>query len=727
MTARLAPRTWLLLAVLVVSTLVGLVAAKLNSARTVPVATATTHAFVDLSGPSIIQKTALADEVANLQRRAELYARLMTTPPVLARIAERTGIPAARIGALARTTAPVPFALTQESSEERAHEIRQSQQPYHIEVQSDPGEPLIAVYTQAPSIVEAERLATSSLAGLRDYLDALARREGVPSRVEASVHQLGKASGRVQGGKAAVVIGGLTFLAAFCITFVVLAGVAYGWRRRGRAVRMEHSGPHLAPAAPAPAGPTPGRTSAPPRAAALGDWPRTTRVLPWLLAAFIAMLWLVPFNTIELAVSTPIDLKLDRLVLPFVVLAWGLAFLGGGAFAPRLKLTWIHAAIGAFVACVLVGVVLGAQQLHQLQELDLAVKKLPLLIAYVSVFVMVASAVRPSEVRPFMNYTLVLAVICGLGIIWQYRMHQNLFTIVSDKLLPGAFTIASDTSGGDLDSLGRRWIAGPAEAGLEAVTMLSMALSIAVVGLVGDRGRKERLLYVLAACILLAAIFATGRKSALLAPAAVVLTLAYFRRRELLSLAPAGLIIAIVVSVLSPGAVQGTISQFIRPDRASVPTTSDRTADYDAIRPDLWTNFLLGRGYGSYNHETYRVLDSDVLSRVVETGVLGLLTFFAIGISVVLTARRTIAARDPTYSPVALIGAAAAVCFLVASALFDVLGFPHAPYIFLYLTGLVAVVVARDPEPDPVPTAPERAHGGRRHRRAVQVPLVVRR
>ena len=29
-----------------------------------------------------------------------------------------------------------------------------------------------------------------------------------------------------------------------------------------------------------------------------------TRVLPWMLAAFIAMLWLVPFNTIELGIAS---------------------------------------------------------------------------------------------------------------------------------------------------------------------------------------------------------------------------------------------------------------------------------------------------------------------------------------------------------------------------------------------------------------------------------------
>ena len=62
-------------------------------------------------------------------------------------------------------------------------------------------------------------------------------------------------------------------------------------------------------------------------------------------------------------------------------------------------------------------------------------------------------------------------------------------------------------------------------------------------------------------------------------------------------------------------------------------TTSDRTADYDAVRPDVWTHLLFGRGFGSYNHDTYRILDSEILGRTVETGVLGLAAFLLIGFS----------------------------------------------------------------------------------------------
>ena len=74
-----------------------------------------------------------------------------------------------------------------------------------------------------------------------------------------------------------------------------------------------------------------------------------------------------------------------------------------------------------------------------------------------------------------------------------------------------------------------------------------------------------------------------------------------------------------------------------------------------------------------------------------------------------------------------LIGAAIAVAFPVLALLFDVLSFPHVPYVFLYMTGLVAVVVAADrrtlgalvvPLAAPLPAAPGRAAAPRRGRAA---------
>ncbi|MCA1569571.1 MAG: hypothetical protein LC798_04465 [Chloroflexi bacterium] len=404
-----------------------------------------------------------------------------------------------------------------------------------------------------------------------------------------------------------------------------------------------------------------------------------------------------------------IDLKFDRLVLPFVVGAWALALAAGGALAPRIRLTWVHAALAAFVAAALASVVLSAHSLSQTGELDLSIKKVPLLLSYVSLFVVVSSGVRRSEVRPFLTYTLILAVVCAFGLIVEYRFAVNLFFEIPSKLLPGIFSVA-DPQSGAIDSVGRRSVRGPAEVGLEAVTMMSFALTIGLVGVLDEKRRRQRLLYALAVCLIAAACFATFRKSALLAPASIVIVLLYHRREQLVKLAPIGLVMIVMVQSLTPGALHSVTAQFLRKDRTAVSTVSDRTADYDAIRPDLWTHPALGRGYGSYDHETYRILDSQILLLLIEMGVLGLGLYLLVPTTVVAASRRAIASRDPARVTVGLVGAASGVCFIVTSTFYDALSFPHAVYVFLYFAGLVTVVAA--PADDGRTSVPERRHAG---------------
>jgi hypothetical protein len=435
-----------------------------------------------------------------------------------------------------------------------------------------------------------------------------------------------------------------------------------------------------------------------------GDWPRTTRILPWSLAGMMAIVWLVPFNVIQLSASLPIDLKFDRLVLPFIFLLWVLMLAIGGPLAPRIRMTWIHGAIGAVVAAACLSLVVDARYLNQTLEFLTATKKLTLLLSYALLFVIVASTVRKREVPAFLKYTLILAVLCALGTIWEYRFHYNVFYAWSDKLLPGIFTVGA-TESSAVDEIGRRIVLGPGEISLEAAAMMSMGLPIALVGIMHSAKWRGRLLYGLAASVLLAGAISTYRKTALIAPVGVILTLAYFRRRELVRLAPLAVVVLVSIHLLSPGAFGAIISQ-LHPHRlGDVSTVSDRTSDYDAVRPDVWTHLAFGRGYGSYEHQTYRVLDMEMLSQLVQVGVVGLTAYIMMILSVLFTARKPIRARTPVDSRVALAAAATAVAFFIVSTLFDVMSFPHCPYILLWMAGLLAVTVSPSSEEPDVSTA----------------------
>jgi hypothetical protein len=688
----------LLLAMLVTSTLIGALCAKLNTSGNLEVAAATTHVLIDYPNASIVDRVTLPQDLSSLQNRAELYARLMTSTPVLTAIGRRAGLPPDQISGVADITAPGPIQFLEAGSEEHANQIRASRAPYRLELQADPGQPILAIYTEAPTLGEALRLANSAILGLQDYMRELARQQGFPAQELPQLRQLGSARGGVTNGSARVVIGGLTFITAFALSLVVMfALISRPSRRREHDVHTPARRPGLT-----------GRPAY--------DWPRTTRLMPWAIAGLIAMFWLTPFDRIQLGVSAPINITLDRIVLPLVAVLWLIAFTAGPGGAPRLRITRVHIAMGAYLACAFLSAVLDAHYLNHTGELTLALKKLPLLVSYISIFVIVASSVRRSEVPAFLTFTLVLAVVVGLEAIYEYHTHHNLFLSWSSKLFVGPFKLAGvdPTSASALDSQGRFWVEGPTGYGVELIMMLSIALPIAVLRFLKCKTRKKQLLYGLAIIVLPYAMLATDRKSALVVPVAVFLTLAYFRRRQLLSLAPLGLVVAILLVAASPASLRNVISQFTSSTAGQVATVSSRTVNFDAIRPDLWTHLLLGRGQGTYAPPTDRIIDSDILLPLIETGVLGLVTFLLVPVSVIVVARKTASARQSRSSPAALCGVAAALCVLVATMLYSVMSLPHGPDVFMYVVGLAVVAVGAE-DAQLVAAHAERTDRSRRH------------
>jgi hypothetical protein len=642
------------------------------------VAVAATHVTVDTPRGTMLDPEALTQDYDILIQRAEILGRMLVSPAVLEDTARYAGVPPTELSGLARDTAPVQQALKEPGSEQRANQILLSRARYRIEVQGRPEDPVLDIYTQAPTTEQALRLANGSVKGLRTYLGALSADDGLSPDETLVVKQLGLARGGVvSGGATRLQIAMLTFLVVFAFALALLGGLAY---------LFSVSTPAAAAA----------RRAAPPEVGG-GDWPRTGRLLPWLVAAFMTLVWVIPFSSIKIDASLPIDLELDRLVLPVVFAVWALALAVGGSLAPRLRLTWVHAGVATFVFVAFLSVVVNANYLNGTFELDQALKKLPLLVSYISLFVIAASVIRRREVPAFLIFTLGLAVVVSVGMIWEYRFGYNVFYSLPDKLLPGFFAVEAREAGA-VDGIGRLEVAGPAAVPLEAVAMLAMALPIAIVGLMSAVERRSRILYILAACIIMAAVIATFRKSGLIAPAVVGLTIIYFRREHVLKLIPVLVVGVIAVHILSPGALGSTAEQ-LEPDRLGVNTVSDRAADYDALRPDVWTDLALGRGFGSYEYTRFRILDNDLLHRLVETGVLGLAAYLLLIISVILAARRLIRSRSPG-SDAALVGASAAAGFLTVTVLFDVLSFPHATYIFLFTAAIVACVAGK-PEPEP--------------------------
>jgi O-antigen ligase/polysaccharide polymerase Wzy-like membrane protein len=395
-----------------------------------------------------------------------------------------------------------------------------------------------------------------------------------------------------------------------------------------------------------------------------GDaWPRTTRLLPWSLAAFLAMLFLIPFD----AASLPVD-------RPFLVAIAGLWLLALAAVRgngrPRLRGSVLHGAIAFFVITAIVSVLTNSDTLRLHGELGLGLKKVMLLLSFVALFAIVASTIRPGEARSFIP--LIVALGC----------------VAAGLEVP---SIATED-----DSAGRIPVLGPTTHPLALTQLLVMIVPFAVVGGLYANTRRRRVLYVLATLILLAGLFSTQRKTGPIVLAAGLGTLFLFRPRRLLRAAPAGALLVLAIPLIAPSAI-GSVRDQLAPDRAVGAVSSrDRLSDYDAIGPEVLNHPAVGRGWQTYEPERYRVLDNEYLAILIGNGWVGIGAFVLMLIAALIVCARAVRTDDPERAPPALAVAAVVVTVAVASATFDTIAFVVVPYAFFFLLGLGVACTPED-------------------------------
>lgn len=425
------------------------------------------------------------------------------------------------------------------------------------------------------------------------------------------------------------------------------------------------------------------------------SWPRTGRWLPWMLAGLLSLLWLLPTDSITPRVDTPVDLKLDRVGLMAIAFVWVALVCAGGRTAPRLRgLGAVGLAVVAFYLVALYSVTFDIKTIMVAHQTGIATKKLFLLASYASLFLIVATSLRSDEVRPFARLFMWLGVLAALLVVYDRFIGDNPFFSLAGLLPQGAFALRPiDTSPFDPNP-----ITGPTRHGLAIAAMLSMVVPFAMAELLASRGRR-RLLYGGLVALLILAVWATNRKTGVYASLAALGTLALLRPREMfVRVLPVAFIALCLVAAIKPAAV-GLQLKRISPGTVTTGLSSQgRSADYPAIVPDFRAHPLLGRGYGTYEPDRFRILDNNYLGLLLETGAIGLAAFVAMILSVWGTAIRGLRSMGAARAGPLLAVSAATSAFAVSMALFDAMSFVPVPYFFFFLAGLLAA--ARWPAAD---------------------------
>jgi hypothetical protein len=114
---------------------------------------------------------------------------------VRAYIGRRADIPPALIRVTPPITPEEPRVVAAGAEQPKTSDLLRSPEEYRLSIDSNPTVPILNIYAEAPDAASAERLANAAVAGLRDYLGALAVKQHTPARDEVKLNQLGRAKG----------------------------------------------------------------------------------------------------------------------------------------------------------------------------------------------------------------------------------------------------------------------------------------------------------------------------------------------------------------------------------------------------------------------------------------------------------------------------------------------------------------------------------------------------
>jgi len=435
-------------------------------------------------------------------------------------------------------------------------------------------------------------------------------------------------------------------------------------------------------------------------------FPHTRRPLPWLLAGFLAMLFVVPIDSTELKIHLPVDSRIDRFAVIVLVLAW--MWLGGDqrAFVRTRRSKLFAGAACVFLAVAVASLLLDAGRIINLGDFQLAEKRFALLGSFLVLSWFTLTALRFEDVRGFATYLIGLATLMSFGMLIERHTGYNVFYELSRELLQPIAKVALSPTviHPAVGSDGRVTVVGPTIHGLAATTMLMVVMPFALVRVLDATSRRSWWLNSAAFALMVAGAMATDRKTALVVPVAVVIYIGCYRPRQVLRLAPLGLVVlAGLVHVASPGAL-GTILAVN--EAASSDSTTHRVGDFTDVAPDIMAKPVLGRGFGTLNPEQpsqFRINDNEYIDEIWEVGAVGLLVFVWMILAPVALARSAIRTRGPTVASLALAASAGCVAFFVVCALFDALSFPQAPYMF-FVVAAMTTIAAAGPEGNVVPT-----------------------
>jgi hypothetical protein len=181
------------------------------SHRSIASGTAEAHILVDSPRSSVADLNRSFDP---LVARAQVLSELLTTAPVVDRIAAQMHVPASAITAVDdNSTLNVPTSEVEPTASVRSNAITQEGLHYRLTFRAEPEQPTVTIFASAPNAADAIRLADVAARASADWVKTTQDQQAVPDSRRTQLTQLGAASGGTVNSGASRILAALAFVA----------------------------------------------------------------------------------------------------------------------------------------------------------------------------------------------------------------------------------------------------------------------------------------------------------------------------------------------------------------------------------------------------------------------------------------------------------------------------------------------------------------------------------
>jgi len=178
--------------------------------KSLELGTASTTLVVDTERSAVLD---LSGDLAPLSERAQTYAAVGESNSVLDALARDIGLPAG-------TVVSDETLSGDQNADQRSDSIVKEGDVYRVSISRVEDQPLLRVWTQAPTASAAMKLADGSGRALSSYVLRQQKEQNVPAGRRVTIRQIGTAQGGVinsGANLAAAVMGGLVTFVAICL------------------------------------------------------------------------------------------------------------------------------------------------------------------------------------------------------------------------------------------------------------------------------------------------------------------------------------------------------------------------------------------------------------------------------------------------------------------------------------------------------------------------------